>query len=515
MIIYHLRNFYKRIPWNTKVNNWAIEISPYRIQFQYIKGIKNTLADTMSRLIQIDPEAKLNPEPEGYEFGYHAFEDLEPIKFDIQEIKMSEEGKEPITLPREEINLPLSDEKLLALQAEDRFCTDIIAKLQKGQLQDRNPYYREHEILKRYVEDRKKRFEVVVLPQVLSAVALQLAHEGLGHNGGPRTYALLKRNYFWKGLKPMVKRHVQSCKFCQKHNKQAIKYSKYNFAAEPAPMKFISMDLIGEFHPPSSKGNRYALTVICMFTGFTFCVPLPDKKAQTVLKAYMDHFYSKYGGSLKILSDNGTEFKNRLMEEVSKELGVEYKEYSPPYRPQSNGRIESFHYFLKACIAKHITPQLEWDDVIPLACAAYNFFPNEHSRESPFFLMFGRDPLLPLTKLLRPKLRYLGNKESILSLESLQNIYQLVVTNLKIAREKRYPSLAVDSKLREGDLVLIKDHVAKTFQPRFKGNFQVIKQKGNQVEIRPAEGGETTHIHITDVKKSNACGTFCNAIARL
>ena len=203
----------------------------------------------------------------------------------------------------------------------------------------------------------------------------------------------------------------------------------------------------------------------------------------------------------RFLSDNGTEFKNKLMEEVSKELGVEYKVYSPPYRPQSNGRIESFHYFLKACIAKHITPQLEWDDVVPLACAAYNFFPNEHSRESPFFLMFGRDPLLPLTKLLRPKLRYLGNEESILSLESLQNIYQLVVTNLKIAREKRQPSLIVESKLKEGDLVLIKNHIAKAFQPRFKGNSRVIKQKGNQVEIKPAESGETTRVHVTDIKK--------------
>ena len=215
----------------------------------------------------------------------------------------------------------------------------------------------------------------------------------------------------------------------------------------------------------------------------------------------MNHVYCKHGGSLKILSDKGTEFKNKLMEEVSKELGVEYKVYSPPYRPQSNGRIESFHYFLKACIPKHITPQLEWDDVVPLACAAYNFFPNEHSRESPFFLMFGRDPLLPLTKLLRPKLRYLGNEESILSLESLQNIYQLVVTNLKIAREKKQPSLIVDSKLKEGDLVLIKNHTAKAFQPRFKGNFCVIKQKGNQVEIKPAEGGETTKVHVTDIKK--------------
>ena len=276
----------------------------------------------MSRLVQIDPEAKLNPEPEGYEFGYHAFEDMEPIKSDIQEIKVSTE-REPITLPQEEIKLPLSDEKLLALQAKDKFCNDISNKLQQGQLQDKNPYYKENEVLKRYVEDGKQRLEVVVLPQVLSGAALQLAHEGLGHNGSPRTYALLKRHYFWKGLKPMVKRCVQSCKFCQEHNKQAVKYSKYNFEAEPAPMKFISMDLIGEFHPPSSKGNRYALTVICMFTGYTFCIPLPDKKAETVLKAYMDHVYCKHGGSLKILSDNGTEFKNKLMEEVSKELGVE------------------------------------------------------------------------------------------------------------------------------------------------------------------------------------------------
>ena len=122
-------------------------------------------------------------------------------------------------------------------------------------------------------------------------------------------------------------------------------------------------------------------------------------------------------------------------------------------------------------MAKHITAQLEWDDVVPLACTAYNFFPNEHSRESPFFLMFGRDPLIPLNKLLRPKLRYLGNDEGILSLEALQNIYQLVVTNLKIAREKRQPSTIVDSKLKEGDLVLIKDHTAKTFKPRFKGDF--------------------------------------------
>ena len=135
--------------------------------------------------------------------------------------------------------------------------------------------------------------------------------------------------------------------------------------------------------------------------------------------------------------------------------------YSPPCRPQSNGRIESFHYFLKACILKHITPQIEWDDVIPLACAAYNFLPNEHSKESLFFLMFGRDAILPLNKLLQPQVQYLGNDGSILSIQALKNIYEVVAKNLQIACTKIMDNVSlIPTKLKEGDLVLIKDHTA-------------------------------------------------------
>ena len=83
-----------------------------------------------------------------------------------------------------------------------------------------------------------------------------------------------------------------------------------------------------------------------------------------------------------MLSDNGTEIKNKMLEQISKELGLEYKLYTPPYHPASNGRIEGFHAFLKACITTHVAPQLEWDISIPLACATYNFIPNEHSKES-------------------------------------------------------------------------------------------------------------------------------------
>ena len=162
-----------------------------------------------------------------------------------------------------------------------------------------------------------------------------------------------------------------------------------------------------------------------MLTGYVFCAPLKTKMAEEVIQAYIDNVYSKFGGFLKMLSDNGSEFKNKMFEQISEELGLGYKLYTPPYYPASNGRIEGFHAFLRVCIAKHVAPQLEWDVLIPLACATYNFIPNEHSKESPFFLMFGRDPVLPLNTLLGPKLRYLGNDLNILSLEAMKNMFDI------------------------------------------------------------------------------------------
>ena len=80
------------------------------------------------------------------------------------------------------------------------------------------------------------------------------------------------------------------------------------------------------------------------------------------------------------------------------------KKYTALYHPSSNGKIEGFDHFLKACLSKHFSSELEWADVVPLACAAYNVMPNENSRELPFFLMFARDPILPLNILLKPKI---------------------------------------------------------------------------------------------------------------
>ena len=265
------------------------------------------------------------------------------------------------------------------------------------------------------------------------------------------------------------------------------------------------MDLIGEFHPPTSCGHHYALTAVCMLPGFTWCIPLKTKTAKEVAKAYLDHIYSLFGGSVKILTDNGTEFKNKLIKEVVTKLGTKFSIHSPPYRPQSNGKIEEFHRFLKACIPKHINRGLEWDELTPMATVCYNFFPNCSARESAFFLIFGRNPINKLNMMLHTARRYFHDDNGLPNLEALKNIYHVVAQQLLNSREryikKHHNQQPSAPQLQAGDLVLIKEPTAKSFEPKYKGNYKVVKIHGNNMEIRDFRGN-ISMVHVIDVKRT-------------
>ena len=269
-------------------------------------------------------------------------------------------------------------------------------------------------------------------------------------------------------------------------------------------MQFITMDLIGEFYPPSWQGHRYALTVICMHTSYVFCIPLKTKTAQEIVKAYLHHIHSKFGGSKKILSDNGTEFKNKLFKEVTHQLGVEYKVYTPPYRPQCNSKIEGFHKYLKSCIAKDIINNMEWDKFTDLATAAYNFMLNVSTKESPFFLMFGRDSYMPLNKLLSQAMRYLGIYEGIPDLEALQNLLQMTTTQIEFAATKSNQSFkpVKPHDFKVGDLLLVRNHISKAFQEKHQDSYRVVRLLGkNQLEVKD-QNNCIRQVHIMDIKKT-------------
>ena len=200
------------------------------------------------------------------------------------------------------------------MQQEDVFCKNILNQIEKGNIVEGQLYLIRDNILKRYVVDGDNTYETTIIPRAITTQILQMAHDELGHNGTQRTYTLLERLYYWKGLKPSVEKHIKMCYHCQRRDKQVVKCATHHFNVASFPVQFISMDLIGEFHPPTSRRHRYALTIICMLTDYVFGVPLKTKMAEEVIQANMDNVYSKFGGSLKILSDNGTEFKNKIFD---------------------------------------------------------------------------------------------------------------------------------------------------------------------------------------------------------
>ena len=253
-----LRKFLVKNTLNSKVNNWAIEISPFHITFEYIKGIKNTLADTMSRLIDIDLQIQPESEPEGYEFGYYTFDTLPTLEvFDVetsQNTSLSVDDTEASN--NDPWKLPLSNDTLSKLQQKDIFCNNILNQIEKGNIIEGQLYIIKDKLLKRYVIGRNNTYETTVIPRAITAQILWMVHDNLGHNGTHRMYTLLKRLYYWKGLKPSVEKHIKLCYQCQRRNRQVIAYATLHFDVATFPMQFISMDIIGEIHPPTTKNNR-------------------------------------------------------------------------------------------------------------------------------------------------------------------------------------------------------------------------------------------------------------------
>ena len=125
---------------------------------------------------------------------------------------------------------------------------------------------------------------------------------------------------------------------------------------------------------------------------------------------------------------------------------------------------------------------LEWDEVTAMATAAYNHFPNMSAKESAFFLMYGRDPVNKLSAILNATRKYLGDVMGFPDLEALKNMNQMVAQQLMNSRERYVKSNKYDKifdhGILVGDLVLVKDHTAKSFAPKYKEDFQVVQIYG-------------------------------------
>ena len=211
-----------------------------------------------------------------------------------------------------------------------------------------------------------------------------------------------------------VKDYIQQCPTCRQEKARVQSYPLHMTEIPDRPFDKIVMDLVTDF-TESNKGNKHILTIIDLLTGWPEVILILNKSTDTITKAFIRHYIPRHMCPRFILPDNGTEFKNQIFDKVTKDLGIE-RIFFAQYHPQSNGKLETFHKFLKPTLKKICADdQDNWDDHVEQVLGTYRGVPNLTTGESQFFLVHGRDGNQPVHQLLQPLTRFLGDPDSGLS----------------------------------------------------------------------------------------------------
>ena len=171
-----LEKFLLKNTLNSKVNNWAMELEAFNIQFDYIKGSSNILADTLSHLIAIDPDTPTMPEEPGYEFGYAIFEEFLKVKtktYEVNEVIVGTDTEIFKNDPELQNSLqcienPIAPQRLKKLQQQDTNIEILKRKLRNNRLDKEYYSLDKNELLTRKVIDggheiQEKNFQAITL----------------------------------------------------------------------------------------------------------------------------------------------------------------------------------------------------------------------------------------------------------------------------------------------------------------------------------------------------------------
>ena len=102
---------------------------------------------------------------------------------------------------------------------------------------------------------------------------------------------------------------------------------------------------------PQHLARKHILTIIDLLTGWPDAFPIRDKSADTIVATFINEYLPVHMCPQYILSNNGTEFKNSLMDQVLQQLGID-RIFSAPYHPHTYGKLEVFHKCLKPTLKK-------------------------------------------------------------------------------------------------------------------------------------------------------------------
>ena len=160
------------------------------------------------------------------------------------------------------------------------------------------------------------------------------------------------------------------------------------------PWELGATDCCGPF-PESNSGNRYVVVFTDYCTRWVEAFAVPNIEAKTIARLLVDDIMGRHGASRKLLSDRGSNYLSSLIREVCFLLNTE-KVFTTSYHPQCESLVERFNGTMAQCISHYVdSNQKNWDTYLNAILFAFRTSPNDAIGESPFFMMYGRDPIFP------------------------------------------------------------------------------------------------------------------------
>lgn len=346
----------------------------------------------------------------------------------------------------------------------------------------------------------------LVIPQCLRTRILEECHDAptAGHLGFDRTYARVQERYWWPNCWKQIKDYVEKCEKCA-----LAKHGGRNASGEiipvvvGSPWEQVGVDFLGPL-PRTRSGYQYILTFCDYFTRWAIAIPTQGATSEETCDALIHHVYSKFGAPKKLISDNGPAFAANLTKKICERLGME-KIFITPYHPQANGLVERWNSTILGMLRTLVDNYSgDWEDHLDMVTFAYNTAVHPTIGYSPYFMNFGKEPLIPMDAILEKPVEALDVEKFVKQrLENLADAIKVAKETQEKAKRKAQgdftPQEQADVKV--GDQVLVDKPNAGKLEERWEGPFDVVKVEGSTVTVRYYGSPKKFHVSRTKVSK--------------
>lgn len=422
---------------------------------------------------------------------------------------------------------------LVEEQAKDRWLQSIRARLESGEVVRANTqdtvYALEDGMV--YALHRAKESEedsevqdrmCVVVPARLRHQILSMYHGELplGHMDRTKTLVRLRRLFYWDGMGKEVRAFVQRCAVCQRANHKELNQGVLHSWTVTQPFAVVGMDCL--VLPRSYEGRTHVLVMVDLFTRYAEVQPLSGApNAEEVAQIFISKIILRHGACGAILTDKGVEFMNTIMGEVCEKLCIEHVSV-PTQVHSANGLAERLNRTLQHTLAKAtgtVSTIAGWDALMEAAVFAYNTAYQEALQDSPFFVLYGRDAVLPSeTWVFNPesRVRYQrdrqGKKESRTEfMRRFESIWDRAAqATKKVVTRRLKDSKRKDVSFEVGQQVwvyipeIFRDGVHQKLLFKWHGPYRVIEEvsQGVLYKVRTERGRNLTQVfHVCRLKE--------------